>query len=464
MENFSKELRERAQQLYLEGNVLGLLKKGNLLIGLVKDLEIYRVEFNLSDKSGKCECKLGNKCEHIFAVQIAYEKGEYVDFDNVEKNLMELNKRELLGILLNIMEKYPIVANYVEPIENIIEALERYLNIIKQNPGENVVNNFTDFLVNNKNKINKNDLIHVLETIASCNNKCFYNFIAEREYDKVLMKTIAELLVEKGLNDDDIKKVEEILEKDRYGNLDNLILSLFSYESVKNKLNSKLIVKILLRRKEKQKVLQLLDNGIFSDDEKFEILKQIDENEAVEFAKVNMLYSKLFNYYYNIGELSQAIFYLNKMIELKNLKDIAQNVDVIIELIKGKDDIIEKLFNLANESVILYPLLPKLYNISSGSLKYDIGIASLNKINYLKDEYADLIKIAGEQRKDKLQSILEYLIDYLVEEKRYEDITKALEIAKKYMKTDNFNDFISHLKQKYKRRKQAFEFINKNLS
>ncbi|BFH72229.1 hypothetical protein SJAV_01730 [Sulfurisphaera javensis] len=464
MENYSKEVRDRASQLYLEGNVLGLIKKGRLLIGIVKDVDMYRAQYDLDSKKGKCECRLGEKCEHILAIQIAYEKGEYVNLDEIDEKIRNYNKREISWILLTLLEKFPIIANYLSPLEDIRGALARYKNIIKQNPTENIVNNFTDFLNNNKNKITKEDIFEILEAIVSCNTRCFYNFITEKEYDENLMKTLGSIFLEKEIEDKDIARLESIIEKDKYGNLDNLILFLFSNERIKNKLNVRAYLRVLLKRGEKDKILQLIDTDYFSKEEKFDILLQIDEKEAVEFAKFNMLYSKLFEYYYDNEEFSEALEYLKKMIELKDLGGILKDSDKIVSLIKGNNEIIKQLYELADNNVILYPLLIKLYEIATGSLRYDIAASIINKFTSLKDYYIDIVKITGEQRKDKLINILQFLVEQMVEDKKYEDIIQMLKIAKKYMKPDEYENFISQLKEKYKKRKQFYELINKHLT
>ncbi|BFI76631.1 hypothetical protein [Sulfurisphaera ohwakuensis] len=464
MENYSKEIRERASQIYSDGGILGLLKRGNKLIGIVKDIDIYRVEYDLSLNKGKCECRLGENCEHIYAIKMSYEKGEYIDFDSLENKIIGLNKRELLGILVTLIEKFPMIANYIYPIENAKYSLERYINLIKQNPGENIVNSFTDFLINNREKINKDDIFIILDTIASCKSKCFYNFITEKPYDENLMKTLANILLEKEVKEDDIKKLEKIIGKDKYGNLDTFVLILLDNEDIRKLMDIRIYLNALIRRGDKDKILKLLQTDVISKEEKFNILLQTDEKEALEFAKINMLYSSLFNYYYNLGEFSQALENLKKMIELKDIIGISNHKDKILPLIKGNPDLVKSLYELSKDNVILYPLLINLYDVASGSLKYDIAVTVMDKFLSLKDYCPDVIRIVGEQRKEKLSYIVQHLTEELVERKRYEDVIQCLKVARKYMMIEDFNNLLSQIKENYKRKRQLVSLINKYLS
>jgi len=465
MEDYSNEVRERALQLYSENKVLGLLKKNNLLIGIVQDVENdYRVIYDLEKNNGKCECRLGKNCEHVLAVKISFEKGEFVNIDKIEEKITKMNKREMTWLLLTLLEKFPQLSNYLAPLENPKEVIKRYEKIIMQYQNKNTLNSFTDFLINNKEKIDKGDIFEILDSISSCSTKCFYSFTTEENFAKDFLNTLSDILIEKGIESKDVEILEKIMEKDKFGNLDDFFIKLFNQEKFRNSINPVLYLNVLIRHKDKERLRSFLRNVKLTDEEKFDVLSKIDENEALEFAKVNMLYSKLFEYYYNLGEFNTALQYLEKMIDLKDISGLSKNLEKITKITKGENELVKKLYLIADNNVLLYRLLIPLYEATSGSLKFDIATSILNKINSLpEDDYFQIIKIIGEQRKDKLLETVPLFVDKLAEKKRYEEIIELLKESRKYLKSEDFDSLLSVIKEKYKK-KQLYELINRYLS
>jgi len=466
MEDYSNEILERAYQLYSENKVLGVLKKGNLLIGIVKDVERdYRAVYDLEKKEGECECRLRKNCEHIVAIKMSFEKGEYVDIDKIEERITKMNRRELSWLILSLLEKFPQISNYIAPVENPKEIIRRYVKILVQNQEKSIINSFKDFLINNKEIIEKEDIFEILGSISSCNEKCFYNFATDENIAKDLLNTIADILTEKGMEDRDVELLEKILEKDKFGNLDYFFIKLFNLEKFRNSVNPLLYLNVLVRNKEKDRLMNFLRQVNLSNEEKFDVLYKIDESEALEFAKVNMLYSKLFEYYYNLGEINEAIKYLEKMIEIKDIPGLSRNADKITKIVRGNSELARKLYYVADNTAFLYRLLIPLYENSSGSIRFDIANSILNKINsFPEDDYIKIIRIIGEQRKDKLPEVIIQLVEKLAEKKKYEKVVELLKEAKKYLNDEDFNNLLSTIKDKYKKKKQLYELINKYLS
>jgi len=466
MEDYSNEVRERALQLYSENKVLGVLKRNNLLVGIVKDVENdYRVVYDIEKNNGKCECRLGKNCEHLLAVKISFEKGEFVNIDKIEEKITKMNKKEITWVILTLLEKFPQLSNYLAPQENPREVIKRYEKIIMQYQNKNTLNSFTDFLINNKEKIEKSDIFDILHSISSCGTKCFYSFTNEENLAKDFLNTLSDILIEKGIESKDIEILEKIMEKDKFGNLDDFFIRLFNQEKFRNSINPDLYLNVLIRNKDKERLRSFLLNVKLSNEEKFDILSRIDENEALEFAKVNMLYSKLFEYYYNLGEFNTALHYLEKMIDLKDISGLSKNLEKITKIVKGENELVRKLFLIADNNVLLYRLLIPLYEVASGSLKFDIATSILNKINSLpEDDYVKIVKIIGEQRKEKLPETVTLFVDKLAEKKKYEEIIEFLRESRKYLKNEDFESLLSVIKEKYKKKKQLYELINRYLS
>ena len=466
MEDYSNETLERAYQLYSENKVLGVLKKGNLLIGTVKDVERdYRVVYDLEKKEGECECRIGKNCEHIVAVKMSFEKGEYVDIDKIEGKIIKMNKRELSWLILSLLEKFPQISNYIAPVENPKEIVKRYVKILMQNQEKSIINSFKDFLINNKEIIEKEDIFEILDAISSCNAKCFYNFSTDENIAKELLNSIADILTEKGIENKDVEILEKIMEKDKFGNLDDFFVKLFNQEKFRNSVNPLLYLNVLVRNKEKDRVMSFLRQVNLSNEEKFDILYKIDENEALEFAKVNMLYSKLFEYYYNLGEFNNAVKYLEKMIEMKDIPGLSRNLDKITKIIRGDSELIKKLYYIADNTASLYRLLIPLYDNSSGSMRFDIANSILNKINsFPEEDYPQIVRIIGEQRKEKLPEVVILLVEKLAEKRKYEEVIEIIKEARKYLNNEDFNNLLSTIKDKYKKKRQLYELINKYLS
>jgi len=147
--------------------------------------------------------------------------------------------------------------------------------------------NLGKFILENRDYISKHDLIKLLEVIITNYGDFggFYDGYADKCYEDVVLEPLGEVLFEKDLDENDIKRIFRLLEKDDY-NLMNIILNIFLKHAEKFSKYSDVLKKCideydyfiyLIKLGKKDEVLKQLDKSDLEESEKFEILTMIDE-------------------------------------------------------------------------------------------------------------------------------------------------------------------------------------------
>ncbi len=159
---YDPKIMERGKQYYRNNLVKYCIKYKNLLFGEVIGSDVYRVKVDLNDNYfGLCTCPYKYNCKHAYALIEAYKNNNYIDAEEIFKELKNKSKEEILEILKNL-----IIKNYLwDEFLDTESLLNKSIGLIKLIPLERKnIHTFKSFL---RNQFVKNadddELIKVIE-------------------------------------------------------------------------------------------------------------------------------------------------------------------------------------------------------------------------------------------------------------------------------------------------------------
>ena len=159
---YDPKIMERGKQYYRNNLVKYCIKYKNLLFGEVIGSDVYRVKVDLNDNYfGLCTCPYKYNCKHAYALIEAYKNNNYIDAEEIFKELKNKSKEEILEILKNL-----IIKNYLwDEFLDTEGLLNKAIGLIKSIPLERKnIHTFKSFL---RNQFVKNaddeELIKVIE-------------------------------------------------------------------------------------------------------------------------------------------------------------------------------------------------------------------------------------------------------------------------------------------------------------
>ena len=94
---YSEAIFERGREYFEERRVVSIIKFKGKLTGEVVGTERYRTEVDISDLSSRCSCPFGTNCKHGAAMLLQYSHREYVDGDEIMKEMENMDREELKG-------------------------------------------------------------------------------------------------------------------------------------------------------------------------------------------------------------------------------------------------------------------------------------------------------------------------------------------------------------------------------
>ncbi len=98
---------------YLD-NVHSCIKIGDSLFAEVRGSSLYKVKVDLNSLEGECSCPYQYNCKHAVAAYLYFKKGKGVNADKFISHLGQLDKKELIRIIISALpEKPELVSNYV---------------------------------------------------------------------------------------------------------------------------------------------------------------------------------------------------------------------------------------------------------------------------------------------------------------------------------------------------------------
>jgi len=369
---------EKGKRYFEEGRVVYAIKCGKRLLGEVMGNDRYYVEVDLTDLTAICSCPVRYNCKHAVSLILAHVSG--YSSENSSK----------------IAEAYPLLV--VSDVKDVVKKLLKY-------PSEKNVLDAVRLLRFRKDELDKEFLIELLEEVDAGE---FYNDYYDYYFYDQLVKTVVELLIEKGLDDKDLKRLKKISEKDFVG--EDVAWYLAHYYD---------------------EFFEFLDSGLV-----FQILMKRDRKKAYEFAKKERLCSELITYFNDFN-----------FVDFTNL-----SYDACVKLLeKGYE--LRKLFDYC-------------YKVGFYDLCVEIAI-KLNDFSMMKRlcRLNDRIKVyllSRARRRELISEMIKTVFD-LVSKSRRSEYRKAVKILKnlKLIDEKNWNETIQSLREKYPNKYALWEEIKK---
>ena len=322
---------EKGKRYFEEDRVIYAVKSGKRLLGEIMGNDRYYVEVNLTDLTAICSCPVRYNCKHAVSLILAHVNG-YSSEDSSK-----------------IAEAYPLLV--VSDVKDVIKKLLKY-------PSERNVLDVVRLMRFRKDEFDKEFLIELLEGIDVAK---FYNDYYDYYFYDQLVETVVELLIKKGLDDNDLKILKKIAEKDFVGEEVTRYLA-HHYDEFFEFLDSELVFQILMK-KDRKKAYEFAKRERLSS----ELITHFDNLSFVDFT--NLSYEacvklfekgyelrKLFDYCYKVGfyglcvEMAIRLDDLNMMKKLCRLDDRVRvsllsrvkRRELIPEMVKTVFDLVSK--------------------------------------------------------------------------------------------------------------------------
>ncbi|XRP96920.1 SWIM zinc finger family protein [Methanocaldococcus sp. 16A] len=143
--NYDPKIIERGKLYYKNNLVKYCIKYKNFLFGEVIGSDVYRVKVDLNNYFGSCSCQYKYNCKHAYALIEAYKNNNYVDAEEIFKQLENKSKDEILEILKNLVIKHYLWGEFLD----IDSLLNKAIGLIKLIPLEKKnIHTFKSFLRN----------------------------------------------------------------------------------------------------------------------------------------------------------------------------------------------------------------------------------------------------------------------------------------------------------------------------
>jgi len=297
---YDRKTIERGESYYSEGRVIYAVKSGKKLLGEVRGNERYYVEVDLNDFSAICSCPVRYNCKHAVALILSYLNGKFTE------NNTELAKA------------YPITA--VSDVGSVIKKILKY-------PSENDVLDVVRLLRFRGKDVSKDFLIELLESLEDDE---FYNDYHNYYFHELLIETVVDLLVEKGLNEEDKARLKRIAESGSLIGEDLAYYLAHYYDEFLGMFDLHVKFKILYRRDKKKAYEFAMKHGLKSElVAYFEDLSNIDFSNlsydaCVVLLKRNYKLKELFEYCLRSGYYDLCVEIALKLDDVEMMKKVCE--------------------------------------------------------------------------------------------------------------------------------------------
>ncbi|MEO2117433.1 MAG: SWIM zinc finger family protein [Methanocaldococcus sp.] len=131
--NYDPKIIERGKLYYRNNLVKYCIKYKNLLFGEVVGSDVYKVKVDLDDNYfGLCSCPYKYNCKHAYALIEAYKNNNYIDAEEIFKEIKNKSKGEILEILKNLIIKHYLWNEFLD----MDSLLNKAIGLIKLIPIE----------------------------------------------------------------------------------------------------------------------------------------------------------------------------------------------------------------------------------------------------------------------------------------------------------------------------------------
>lgn len=124
---YGKEIIQRGEG-YID-NVNQCIKIGNFIYADVSGTHEYKTKVNLETLEGDCSCPYGSNCKHAVAAYLYHKQGKSDNADNFIEHLQELDKVELIRLIVDNLPKNTEMATdfTIKNTTNISDFVEDFI-------------------------------------------------------------------------------------------------------------------------------------------------------------------------------------------------------------------------------------------------------------------------------------------------------------------------------------------------
>ncbi len=499
---YSEAIFERGMEYFEEGRVSGVIKFKGKLIGEVIGTEKYRSEVDLSDLGSRCSCPYGKNCKHGVAMLLQYFNREYVDGDKIIKEMEDMDREELKGVIERLVSTNPASLLYLGvpagekkasnvPVKALDKEIKNRLKRIEYTYADaGFVDDFAKFIKVNEDVLTREQIFYIMEFLV---NNCeeygyFYDDYSDSYFGDPIFENLCDAFVKKELEDGDFERLKTLREEDNYEMLGPFFRRIAAVESatkladfegyIHEFLDERSYVEFLINSGLIDKARELIEaGGTLQEESRFRLYLRIDKDESIEFARRNGFYSSLMQYYHEIGAHEKAVGLFKEVVrdetkreQLKHdpylFRDILDSINKS-EKKEGLEEILRSLFEICY-SLKYYglcvdagmklgdkELMRKMIGQKRG---YDFDVeAKIKLLDYLKEDY-----------REDVEKELKKFAESLIEEKKnyaYKKAADCVFLLRKIMDKDKWENYVKELYNVHSRKMNLWlEFTSRGVN
>jgi hypothetical protein len=495
---YGEKIFKRGKEYFKENRVSKVVKFKKSLSGEVVGTDRYRTEVNLEDFSCRCSCPYRINCKHGVAVLLEYFNGEYINGDEVMKNIESANRDELLEIIEQLISINPENLLYLrgveekvegkEPSEKLVKAVEKQIKamlkeIKHEYADEGFVLDFSRFIRANEDTLTKEQVFYILRfLVENCEEYgYFYDDYSDSYFGDAIFESLCDTFVRKELEGSDFEKLKELMGKDGYSMLDPFFdriieeknaVRLVEFEDyAKQFLNERDYVEFLINSGKKEKAREIIEEkASLGESSRFNLYLRIDRDKAIEFARKKQFYISLIEHYHKIGEHEEAVDIFEEAVSEKSKQKKISGVVYFSSFYAGIFDSIRKYKGLeeSRRKRLLRELFVICYSAKNYEISVDAGIelgdkellsklitkdfgaeSKIKLLDYLKEDYR------GEVEKE-----LKEFAGALIEKKdnyAYEKAVECVFVLREMIGKEKWEEYVKGLYEVHSRKRNLWE-------
>ena len=499
---YSEAIFERGVEYFKEGRVASVIKFKGKLIGEVVGTEKYRTEVDLSDLGSRCSCPYGANCKHGVAMLLQYSHGEYMDGDEIMKEMEDMDQEELKGVIERLVSMNPSNLLYLgasagekKASDAMIAALNKEIKsrlkrIEYTYADAGFVDDFAKFIKVNEDVLTREQIFYILEFLV---NNCeeygyFYDDYSDSYFGDPIFENLCDAFVKKELVDGDFERLKTLRREDNYEMLGPFFNRIAAVESatkladfeeyIHEFLDERSYVEFLINSRLIEKARRLIEaGGTLQEESRFRLYLRIDKDKSIEFALRNGFYSSLIRYYHETGAHDEAVGLFREVVndetkrgrlkhDLYLFRDIFDSInrsekkDELGEVLRSLFEICYSLryYGLCVDAGIKLgdkELMRKLIGKKRG---YDFEAdAKIRVLDYLKEDY-----------KEDVEKELKMFAESLIEEKKnyaYEKAADCVFLLRKVMGREGWENYVKGLYNAHSRKMNLWlEFTRRGVN
>lgn len=495
---YGEETYRRGKQYYDDGHVVTAVKLKDVVVGEILGTSKYNTAVNLSRVYSTCSCPVGTNCKHGVALMLQYLSGDFIDADEIMQSLQRIDRSGILNVLEKLFKEDPSILLKIRglvapsekrngaPNERMVISVEKQVRgMLKHLERKYGDKQFADtlaiFIRTNEPYMDKSLLLYVLDFLVKKSTYYggFYDYDLNNSFGEIVFENLCDALVRKSLNEEDLRKLAELIKRDELDVMDAFLARLAEPDNAKILSNlcddvrklleghdPSLYMEFLInagKSDEARRILRESKNPSLNETERFDLYLKINIPEAIQFARERKDYSSLISYYHEAGEHSEVINIFRSLTKQELVSIKRRKLYIPLE------EVLQSLRRVKPEDQ--RQLMMKLFDICYSDEEYDLCVdiaillddeALMIRLLDIREEYLlhhdfriKLLKrLSKSEPKRSIEELREFA-DALINEKEdssYELATKCIKMLKELMSGDDWGAYLTSLYREHYRK------------